>query len=111
MCSHTGGLPPRTDPVAITYGDDELDVVDDVVRALAVEADRVRAAGVPDERILLDPTLDFGKTTRHSLTVLRHTAEVAALCDGLSAREPAQRLAAAQQLAEGFPEESLRPAR
>nr|WP_225911013.1 dihydropteroate synthase [Dermacoccus sp. Tok2021] len=79
VCSHTGGLPPRTDPVAITYGDDELDVVDDVVQALAVEADRVRAAGVPDERILLDPTLDFGKTTRHSLTVLRHSADVVAL--------------------------------
>ena len=79
VCSHTGGLPPRTDPVAITYGDDELDVVHDVVRGLAVEADRVRAAGVPDERILLDPTLDFGKTTRHSLTVLRHSADVVAL--------------------------------
>lgn len=79
VCSHTGGLPPRTDPVAITYGDDDLDVVDDVVRGLAVEADRVRAAGVPDERILLDPTLDFGKTTRHSLTVLRHSADVVAL--------------------------------
>lgn len=79
VCSHTGGLPPRTDPVAISYGDDELDVVRDVLRGLRFEADRVRAAGVPDERILLDPTLDFGKTTRHSLTVLRHSADVVSL--------------------------------
>ena len=33
----------------------------------------------PTERILVDPTLDFGKTTAHSLEVLRHTADVAAL--------------------------------
>ena len=31
------------------------------------------------ERILVDPTLDFGKTTAHSLQVLRHTADVVAL--------------------------------
>ena len=27
VCSHTGGLPPRTDPVKVTYGPDPLDVV------------------------------------------------------------------------------------
>jgi dihydropteroate synthase len=37
------------------------------------------AAGVPRERILVDPTLDFGKTTVHSLTLLRHTSDVVAL--------------------------------
>ena len=40
---------------------------------------RPSEAGIPDERILVDPTLDFGKTTAHSLEVLRHTAEVAQL--------------------------------
>ncbi len=79
VCSHSGGLPPRTDPVAVTYGDDPLDVVRDVLGTLAGGADRALAAGIPPERILLDPTLDFGKTTRHSLTVLRHTADVAGL--------------------------------
>src|SRR5262245_10562751 len=34
VISHTGGLPPRTDPVDVTYGDDSLDVVRDVVRTL-----------------------------------------------------------------------------
>ena len=36
-------------------------------------------AGIPPERVLIDPTLDFGKTTAHSLEVLRHTADVVAL--------------------------------
>lgn len=79
VCSHTGGLPPRTDPVNITYGADELDVLRDVLRGLRQEAQHAQAAGIPPERILIDPTLDFGKTTRHSLTLLRRTADVVAL--------------------------------
>ncbi|MGO0575282.1 dihydropteroate synthase [Ornithinimicrobium panacihumi] len=83
VCSHTGGLPPRTDPVGMRYadeqGDDELAVVRDVLRTLAAGAEHALEAGVPAERILIDPTLDFGKTTRHSLVTLRHTADVAGL--------------------------------
>ena len=79
VCSHTGGLPPRTDPVGVTYGPDPLDVVRDVLRTLAEGARAAQRAGIPDERILVDPTLDFGKTTAHSLEVLRHTAELTAL--------------------------------
>ncbi|HEV7196900.1 MAG TPA: dihydropteroate synthase [Pedococcus sp.] len=79
VCSHTGGLPPRTDPVKVSYGPDALDVVRDVLRTLAHGAAAAQQAGIPADRILVDPTLDFGKTTRHSLEVLRHTAEVAAL--------------------------------
>ena len=79
VVSHTGGLPPRTDPVDPTYGPDRLDVVRDVVRALRVGADTAYAAGIPRERILVDPTLDFGKSTVHSLEVLRHTADIVAL--------------------------------
>jgi dihydropteroate synthase len=79
VISHTGGLPPRTDPVDVTYGDDPLDVVRDVVRTLADGALAAERAGIPPERILVDPTLDFGKTTVHSLEVLRHTADITAL--------------------------------
>jgi dihydropteroate synthase len=79
VCSHTGGLPPRTDPVKVTYGPDPLDVVRDVLRTLADGARTAEQAGIPRERILVDPTLDFGKTTVHSLEVLRHTADVAGL--------------------------------
>lgn len=79
VVSHTGGLPPRTDPVDVSYGPDALDVVRDVVATLRRGADAALAAGVSGERILVDPTLDFGKTTTHSLLVLRHTADVVAL--------------------------------
>lgn len=83
VVSHTGGLPPRTDPVDVRYADahghDELAVVRDVLAGLARGAEGAVAAGVPPERVLVDPTLDFGKTTRHSLVTLRHTGDVAAI--------------------------------
>ncbi len=79
VCSHTGGLPPRTDPARMSYGPDPLGVVRDVLQTLAAGARTALAAGVPAERILVDPTLDFGKTTAHSLVLLRHTADLADL--------------------------------
>lgn len=79
VVSHTGGLPPRTDPVDVSYGDDPLDVVRDVITTLAEGARVAELSGIPAERVLIDPTLDFGKTTANSLEVLRHTADVVAL--------------------------------
>ncbi|WP_411284378.1 dihydropteroate synthase [Lapillicoccus sp.] len=79
VISHTGGLAPRTDPVDVSYGPDRLDVVRDVIRTLSAGAATAQAAGVDREAILVDPTLDFGKTTAHSLEVLRHTADIVAL--------------------------------
>ena len=75
VVSHTGGAAPRTDPRGVTYDD----VVADVLRVLAAGAARAVEAGVAPEAVLIDPTLDFGKTTRHSLRVLRSTAQVASL--------------------------------
>jgi dihydropteroate synthase len=79
VVSHSGGLPPRTDPHDVTYPPEPDGVLADVLRVLAGGAERARAAGIPAERILLDPTLDFGKTTAHSLTLLRCSAETVAL--------------------------------
>ena len=79
VCSHTGGLPPRTDPRGVTYAPEPAGVVRDVLRTLAEGARRAEQAGIPAERILVDPTLDFGKTTAHSLEVLRHTADLTRL--------------------------------
>ena len=75
VVSHTGGLPPRTDPVDVDYGPGDA-VVDDVLRVLRDGAARAEAAGLPRERILVDPTLDFGKTTLDSLALVRHTARI-----------------------------------
>ena len=51
----------------MTYGPDPLDVVSDVLRTLADGARTALDGRHPAERILVDPTLDFGKTTAHSL--------------------------------------------
>ena len=79
VCSHTGGLPPRTDPRGVTYPPEPTGVVVDVLRTLGAGARRAEQAGIPAERVLVDPTLDFGKTTAHSLQLLRHTADLTEL--------------------------------
>lgn len=79
VVSHTGGLPPRTDPVDISYGSDSDAVVTDVLTGLDAGARLALEAGVPPERILVDPTLDFGKTTRNSLALLRASDRIVAL--------------------------------
>lgn len=74
VCSHTGGLPPRTDPVGVSYDD----VVADVLAGTLGLAARALAAGVRADGILLDPTHDFGKTTAHSLELTRRLDELVA---------------------------------
>ncbi|MFV0453344.1 MAG: dihydropteroate synthase [Propioniciclava sp.] len=79
VVSHTGGVSPRTDPVEVSYGPDDDDVVTAVLTDLRQGAARAVAAGIATESVLVDPTLDFGKTTRHSLRLLRATGQVAGL--------------------------------
>lgn len=79
VCSHSGGLAPRTDPVAPTFDPEPLGVVADVRAHLEMLVARATTAGVPPTKLLLDPTLDFGKHTLHSLTLLRHTDALAQL--------------------------------
>ncbi|WP_020580248.1 dihydropteroate synthase [Actinopolymorpha alba] len=72
VCSHTGGLPPRTDPHRVAYDD----VVADIIARVSELARRAVAAGVRRDGILIDPTHDFGKNTWHSLEVTRRLAEL-----------------------------------
>jgi dihydropteroate synthase len=72
VCSHTGGAPPRTRPFRVSYGTTTRAVVDDVIRELTAAAARAVAAGVARDRVLIDPTHDFGKNTFHGLALLRH---------------------------------------
>jgi dihydropteroate synthase len=74
VCSHTGGLAPRTDPDRAHYDD----VVADVVAGTTALAQRALEAGVRRDGILLDPTHDFGKTTAHSLELTRRLDELVA---------------------------------
>ena len=74
VCSHAGGLPPRTDPHRVAYDD----VVADVVATVTGLAERAVAAGVRRDGILVDPAHDFGKNTYHSLEVTRRLDELVA---------------------------------
>jgi dihydropteroate synthase len=74
VCSHSGGLPPRTDPHRVAFDD----VVRDVVDTVTGLADRAVSVGVRRDAILIDPAHDFGKNTRHSLEVSRRLDELVA---------------------------------
>lgn len=71
VCSHTGGLSPRTDAHRNRYGLTAGDVVEETLSGVTELAEAARAAGVPADRIVIDPTPDFGKNTYHSLRLLR----------------------------------------
>jgi len=55
------------------------DVVKDVAAFLVERAQRARAAGIPDSRIVLDAGLDLGKTASQSLELLRASDRLASL--------------------------------
>ncbi|WP_133904683.1 dihydropteroate synthase [Actinophytocola oryzae] len=74
VCSHTGGVPPRTRPHRVRYPDVVASVVEETVR----RAEEVVALGVPREGVLIDPTHDFGKNTWHGLELLRRVDELVA---------------------------------
>lgn len=72
VCSHTGGLQPRTIVTKAVYDS----VVDDVRNDLVAAAQKAVAAGARPDGILIDPTHDFGKHTYHSLELTRRLNEL-----------------------------------
>ncbi len=72
VCSHTGGLEPRTVAARPVYGD----VVAEVRSELVSRAEAAVDAGARADGILIDPTHDFGKTTYHSLELTRRLDEL-----------------------------------
>ncbi|SCG71591.1 dihydropteroate synthase [Micromonospora zamorensis] len=72
VCSHAGGLVPRTRPHRAAFDD----VVADVVTTVTGLAERAVAAGVRPDGILIDPAHDFGKNTRHSLEITHRLDEL-----------------------------------
>jgi dihydropteroate synthase len=72
VCSHAGGLPPRTRPFRVSYPDVVADVLDCVLGL----ADRARRAGVDPAGIIIDPAHDFGKNSWHSLEITRRLGEL-----------------------------------
>ncbi|WP_254781694.1 dihydropteroate synthase [Modestobacter sp. DSM 44400] len=74
VCTHAGGLPPRTRPHRVSYPD----VMADVITRTTALARAAVDAGVDPERVLVDPGHDFGKNTRHSLEATRRLDELVA---------------------------------
>jgi dihydropteroate synthase len=74
VCTHAGGVEPRTRPHRIGYDD----VMADVLARTVGLAERAADLGVDRRSILIDPAHDFGKNTFHSLEVTRRLPEMVA---------------------------------
>ncbi len=74
VCSHTGGVTPRTRPHRVHFDD----VVADVISETTALAERAVDLGCPPELTFIDPTHDFGKNTFHGLELLRRIDELVA---------------------------------
>ena len=53
-----------------------VDLVAEVVAGLRWSLERARAAGVPEEALIVDPGIGFGKTLEHNLELMRRLGEL-----------------------------------
>ena len=74
VCTHAGGVTPRTRPHRVGYDD----VVADVIATTTALAERAVSLGVDARSVLIDPGHDFGKNTYHSLDVTRRLGDLVA---------------------------------
>jgi len=52
------------------------DLIGEIAAALLESVDLARAAGIPDDRIILDPGIGFGKTREENLEIIRRLTEL-----------------------------------
>lgn len=74
VCTHAGGVRPRTRPHRVAYADVMGDVLD---RTLGLAA-RAVEVGVRPSRVVVDPAHDFAKNTWQSLRVTRELPRLVA---------------------------------
>ncbi|HUG89638.1 MAG TPA: dihydropteroate synthase [Planctomycetaceae bacterium] len=74
ICMHIQGTPQtmQTDP---RYDD----VVGEIVEYFERRLEALDAAGIPPERVVLDPGIGFGKTAEHNVAILSNVARFRAL--------------------------------
>jgi len=58
------------------FGQPYQDLLSDVTRELLESVALARSAGIPDERIVLDPGIGFGKTVSENLELIRRLGEI-----------------------------------
>ncbi len=66
---------PKTMQEDPTYGD----VVADILRFFRERIAMAEAAGIPRDRLVVDPGIGFGKTAAHNLQILRRLSEFRSL--------------------------------
>src|ERR1700719_1133659 len=79
MAALAGGRAVPVILMANMRGMEKREIVSDVMRILAGSIDRVLAAGVAWERIIIDPGIGFGTTPQENLTLLQRLGELRAL--------------------------------
>ena len=97
----------RGDPETMQQAPVYRDVVEEVLAYLVARAEAARAAGVPPERIWIDPGIGFGKTFAHNEALMAALERFAAtglpvlvgasrkgFLGGITGRPPKERLAA-----------------
>ena len=97
----------RGQPDTIQQGPRYSDVVEEVADFLRLRVAACEAAGIPGNRLLLDPGFGFGKTLQHNLQLLRGLPRLAEL--GLPLLVGLSRKSMIQQLI-GRPVEERQPA-
>jgi dihydropteroate synthase len=89
---------PRTMQVEPRY----VDVVSEVAAFLEVRLAAAVDAGIPEERICVDPGIGFGKTVEHNLELIRRLDELTALgrpvLVGISRKSTLRRLTGSDDL-------------
>ena len=69
-------------PVCLSHNRESTeynDFVTDVKKELLECVDIAKAAGIPDEKIILDPGVGFGKTVGQNLSIMNHLEDVIAM--------------------------------
>jgi dihydropteroate synthase len=72
----------REVPIVLMHnqkGTEYGDLVPDILHSLKTSVDRATAAGVPGQRIIIDPGIGFGKNPRQNLVVLNRLGELRAM--------------------------------
>jgi dihydropteroate synthase len=82
-----------------------FDVISDVMWYLNGRIEAAKAAGIPSERLIVDPGLGFGKSFEHNIELLRRCREVR--CLGAPMLIGASRKRFIGQLTERLPEQRL----
>ncbi len=60
-------------------GAEYQNLIQDIQRELMESVDLARRAGIPDDHIILDPGIGFGKTVAHNLELIRRLDEIRSL--------------------------------